>query len=139
MTWEWRHVRPILMQNKGLQEPLSWTQFLSYKVFFCMKWRRIEKPIELLSRIFKFLNNKENIWFFWKKYFWFFWKFVFICRTKRNICYRTYQNEPVLKISAYYVKKWLSYTTFRSSVYGVWKIIIIQMDILTYSRRRITN
>ena len=48
MTPEWCHVQAILMQNKGLQESLSWTQFISLNYFFLMKWRRIDRPTELL-------------------------------------------------------------------------------------------
>ena len=42
-----------------------------------------------------------------------------VSRKKRSICHRTHHGEP--EISAWYVKKWLTYTTFRSSVYMIWK------------------
>ena len=56
-TSEWRHVRAIFMQNKGLQESLSWTQFWSYNQFVCTEWRRIYDTTELLSRIYKMLKK----------------------------------------------------------------------------------
>ena len=43
------------------------------------------------------------------------------------------------KFQLWYVKKWLTHTTFRSAVYGVWKMPISQTHVLTCSRRRITK
>ena len=59
MWSEWRHVRAILMQSKGLQESLSWTQILSFNQFHRKKWRRIDGATELLSAISDF-QNFEN-------------------------------------------------------------------------------
>ena len=46
--------------------------------------------------------------------------FSFVVK-KRNITYRAHQDEAVFIIPAWYVKKWLTYTTFGSSIYRVWK------------------
>ena len=43
MTLEWRHVGAILMENKGLQESLSWMQLLSFNHFF------VENGVELIG------------------------------------------------------------------------------------------
>ena len=93
--------------KKGLQESLSWRKFLSFKQFICMKWRRITRPIKLLSRIFRILNKKtnyltnKNAYIFGKKINKFWLK-------KRNVSYRTYLDEIFWKILAWYIKNgWL--------------------------------
>ena len=141
MTSEWRHVRGILMQNKGLQESLSWTQCLSFNYFFfCMKWRRIDRLAELLSRIFLILKRKKTLQIFKKKHFWFFFSFLHWFGVKTRI----YNIEPV-KMNQYWKfqldmkKKMLTYTIFRSSVCMVWKMVIIQMHICTCYGWRITK
>ena len=68
---------------------------------------------------FYFWKTKKLFDKIFKKYFAF--KNCLVCRKKRDKCYRTDQDEPILKISSWYLKRWLTYTTFRSSVYRVWK------------------
>ena len=118
MTSEWRHVRSILMQNKDLLESLSWTQFLSFNQFLCMEWHIVDRPNELLSRVFK-IFRKKTVWqiFKKKKMFWIFFHFwgVFI-KTGIYLCYRKHQHEQVWKISVIYETMSDLYTTIRSSV-----------------------
>ena len=82
------------MQNKGLQEPLSWTQFLSFNQILCMKRHRIDRPTELIPRIFqlrkKTIRQIKEKCIFIKKWF---------VEKKRNITCRIHQDESVLKIS----------------------------------------
>ena len=100
-----------------------------WMVFFAMKWRRIDRPTELLSLIFKIVNIKKQFDHF---FIWFL--------EKRNICYRTHQDEPVLKVSASYVKKWLTYATFLFSVYRLWKNVYnsnVYLRLLPMSHKKI--
>ena len=101
MTSEWRHVLTLSIQNKGLQESLSWTQFLSCNQFYCMDWCRIDCPIRTTISDSQNFENKENVWQIFEKYI----LIYFFCRKNRNICYRIHQGEPVLKISTWFVKK----------------------------------
>ena len=112
---EWRHVRAILMQNKGLQESLSWAQILCFNQLLCMKWRRIDSPTEPPSRMFNILTKKNYLTYLIKKV-----KRFLVCRKKkRSVCYRyrTQQEESVLKSSVWYVKKWLAYNLYDISFF----------------------
>ena len=67
------------------------------------------QPISLheigFSKFWKVKNNLAN---FPKIHFFYFSQQIFGLLKKRHISYRTHQDEPVLKTSAWYVKKWLT-------------------------------
>ena len=102
MASVWRHVRAILMSNKGLRGLLSWPQFTNYHHFICMKWRIIHNSTELTSRIFEIV--KIDLTIFQKIYL---WKIkiqnIFDFFEKPKYIYRAYQGEQVLEISARYI------------------------------------
>ena len=56
VTSEWRHVPPILTNNKGWQETPPRAQFLSYDQLSHMIWRINSGTTKLLSRIVNILN-----------------------------------------------------------------------------------
>ena len=94
MTSEWRHVRAILMQNKGHQESLSWTQLWSFNQLLCRKWRRIDRPTELPFRIFENFEKQNTIRQIFAKNWNVFTKLLL---KKRNACYKTHEMNNFLE------------------------------------------
>ena len=139
MTSEWRHVRTILMQNKGLKEPLSRTQFLSYKN--SVAWNDVEL-IGLSNCYLEFSKmwktNKIYEHFSEKNIFLILFNFSFVLKKnkinviepiKMNQCWQFQLN--MTKMPDLYD---IAFFCIR-----VWKMVIIQMHIFTCSRRGITK
>ena len=80
ITSEWRHVRVILMHHRVYMNRSPGPNLYVLTNFFLLKWRRIDRPTELLSRIFK--NVTKNYLTTWKIYIFFSIGFS----KKRNIC-----------------------------------------------------
>ena len=137
MTSKWYHVRAVLMQNKALQGSLCSTQFSSLNRFLYMKWRRIDRPTDLLSRIFIILKKKKKLFDnFSKSIFWFFSQTCWLLtknikHIKMNMSWKvqsdTWQNG------------WLYDIMFFCIGTGQGKVLIIQMLIWACSWRPITK
>ena len=139
VTSKWRHVRATLVQNKGLQELLSWTQFLSFNQFLYKKWRTIDKPTELLSRFSNFWRKTTTLQIF-KKMIEFFRKcFYFVEEKTEHMLENPSKWTSIENFSLICQKKGWLIRHFVLLYTGYGKMLIIQMHIWACYGRRITK
>ena len=104
------------MQNKGLQESLSWT-FFSFNQLFA--WNDVESiglpKKKTIPRIFKISNRKKKyLSNFQKIYFWKFLTFFYVLGKQETYLTGHIQMNKFRKLTLDIPNKWLTHMTYRS-------------------------